>query len=91
MQAIANVASVLKPGTGQVLVRDYAEGDLAQQRLAGPSRSQRLSDNFYVRSDGTRAYYFDEASKQHLLCDLSGCFRQLQTALVRLLQLSLPY
>lgn len=58
MQAIANVAAVLKPGSGQVLVRDYAEGDLAQLRLAGPSRSQRLSENFYVRSDGTRAYYF---------------------------------
>ena len=60
MQAVANVARVLKPGTGRVLVRDYAEGDLAQLRLAGPTRNQRLSHNFYVRSDGTQAYYFTQ-------------------------------
>ena len=29
-QAISNIAGVLKPGVGQVLVRDYAFGDLAQ-------------------------------------------------------------
>ena len=74
MQAVANVAAVLQPGTGCVLVRDYAEGDLAQLRLAGPSRSQRLSENFYVRSDGTRAYYFTKVCLLYLvilqLCDL---------------------
>ena len=32
-QALRNVASVLKPGSGRVLFRDYAEGDLAQTRL----------------------------------------------------------
>lgn len=60
LQAVANVASVLNPGKGRVLVRDYAEGDLAQLRLAGPTRKQRLSHNFYVRSDGTQAYYFTQ-------------------------------
>lgn len=57
---MANVAAVLKPGRGRVLVRDYAEGDLAQLRLAGPTRNQRISENFYVRSDGTQAYYFSQ-------------------------------
>ena len=52
---MANVARVLKVGRGRVLVRDYAEGDLAQLRLSGPTRKQRLSHNFYVRSDGTQA------------------------------------
>ncbi|CAI5535816.1 unnamed protein product [Closterium sp. Naga37s-1] len=57
--AVANVATVLKPG-GHVLVRDYAAGDLAQERLR--RKEQHIADNFYVRGDGTRAYYFTEAA-----------------------------
>ena len=30
--AIANVARLLRPGTGRVLFRDYARGDLAQEK-----------------------------------------------------------
>ncbi len=44
-----------------MLVRDYAEGDLAQARFAAAARQQRLGANFYARGDGTRAYYFSEA------------------------------
>jgi methyltransferase-like protein 6 len=56
--AIRNVSSVMRPGAlGRVLVRDYAAGDLAQERFAAKD-NQRLSENFYVRGDGTRAYYF---------------------------------
>ena len=40
--------------------RDYAAGDMAQGRLAAAGRQQRLGHNFYVRWDGTRAYYFTE-------------------------------
>ena len=59
-RAIRNVSSVMKPGgTGRVLVRDYACGDLAQSRFASKTR-QKLSENFYVRGDGTRAYYFSQ-------------------------------
>ncbi|KAJ0970399.1 hypothetical protein J5N97_023276 [Dioscorea zingiberensis] len=36
--------------------RDYATGDLAQERFT--SKEQQISENFYVRGDGTRAYYF---------------------------------
>jgi methyltransferase-like protein 6 len=40
-------------------VRDYAAGDLAQERFEGKvAANQKLSENFYVRHDGTRAYYF---------------------------------
>ena len=62
VQAIARVAATLKPGTARVLVRDYAEGDLAQQRFQRSARMQRISHNFYARSDGTCAYFFSQVS-----------------------------
>ncbi|KAK7310694.1 hypothetical protein RJT34_08361 [Clitoria ternatea] len=52
---LQNVRKVIKPN-GYVLFRDYATGDLAQERFSG--KDQKISDNFYVRGDGTRAYYF---------------------------------
>ncbi|KAI4316505.1 hypothetical protein L6164_024485 [Bauhinia variegata] len=52
---LQNIRKVLKPN-GHVLFRDYATGDLAQERFSG--KDQKISDNFYVRGDGTRAYYF---------------------------------
>lgn len=73
-QAVHNLRSVLRPG-GLVLLRDYADGDLAQHRLAGkaypphtslsataPShrRDQCLGDRLYVRQDGTMCCYFTE-------------------------------
>ncbi|KAK6941994.1 Methyltransferase type 12 [Dillenia turbinata] len=52
-----NVRKVLKPN-GYVLLRDYALGDLAQERFT--CKDQQISENFYVRGDGTRAFYFSE-------------------------------
>ncbi|KAJ6810048.1 uncharacterized protein M6B38_157505 [Iris pallida] len=54
---LQNIRKVLKPN-GRVLFRDYATGDLAQERLT--CKEQQISENFYVRGDGTRAYYFTE-------------------------------
>ncbi|KAH7574400.1 hypothetical protein JRO89_XS03G0291900 [Xanthoceras sorbifolium] len=52
---LQNIRKVLKP-SGHVLFRDYSVGDLAQERFAG--KDQKISENFYVRGDGTRAFYF---------------------------------
>lgn len=52
--ALQNVHKVLKPG-GCLLFRDYGLYDYAMLRFAP---GHKLSDNFYVRQDGTRAYYF---------------------------------
>lgn len=50
---LQNIKNILKP-TGYVLFRDYAVGDLAQERLTG--KDQKISENFYVRGDGTVSF-----------------------------------
>lgn len=61
LQVLRNVASVLKQGTGRVLFRDYAEGDMAQTRLQdSTSGARHIRGNFFARGDGTCCYYFDQ-------------------------------
>ena len=54
--AVRNVWRVLKPG-GDVCFRDYGKGDLTQVRF---KKGRLLEDNFYIRGDGTRVYFFEE-------------------------------
>ena len=56
-RALAGLVAQIKPG-GAVLFRDYARGDLAQVRFDKDAKEKRLGDNFYVRCDGTRSFFF---------------------------------
>lgn len=49
-QTLCNVFRVLKPG-GIILFRDYGLYDMAQLRFKA---GHKISDNFYMRQDGTR-------------------------------------
>ena len=69
-----------------MFVRDYALGDMAEGRFAGSRRQKCIGPQFYVRGDGTRAFYFSEISlhcKGQLCCsfrDTSVCRPAKQTA-----------
>ena len=58
LHVIQSHAQVLRQG-GMVLLRDYGIYDHAMLRFAP---GHKISEYFYVRQDGTRAYYFSEGN-----------------------------
>ncbi|XP_062254893.1 tRNA N(3)-methylcytidine methyltransferase METTL6 [Platichthys flesus] len=64
--ALQNISRVLKPG-GVVLFRDYGLQDHAMLRFKAGSK---LGENFYVRQDGTRSYFFSKEFLAELFADV---------------------
>lgn len=69
-EAARNSAKLLKPG-GLLLFRDYARYDMAQIRFAKSKRAL-VEDNFYVRQDGTLAYFFLAEEVRRIFVDICG-------------------
>lgn len=75
-----NLYAVTSSG-GTVLFRDYGRYDMAQLRF---KPGHKISENFYVRQDGTRSYYFSvEEVRQIFLSagfeELSCCYVERRT------------
>ena len=56
LPVMQKLSDQMKSG-GVIYFRDYGRYDMAQLRFAKRG-NQKLADNFYVRHDKTRAYYF---------------------------------
>ena len=73
--AVRNVWRVLKPG-GEICFRDYGKGDLTQVRF---KKGRLLEDNFYVRGDGTRVYFFEEDELKRIWGGTGGAKEEVRT------------
>lgn len=65
LQAVANIKKLAKPGA-HILLRDYGRYDLTQIRF---KKERLLEENFYIRGDGTRVYFFTEEELREIFKD----------------------
>lgn len=62
---ISNIFQVIKPG-GLLIFRDYGLYDWAMLRFKSGSK---ISENFYLRQDGTRSYFFEKTFLERIILE----------------------
>ena len=75
--ALKRLRRILKRG-GKLLFRDYANGDLAQERF---SSNSKVAENLFVRQDGTLSFFFTEERLQSIALDAG--FQVVATKLIK--------
>jgi len=73
--ALTNARNALKPGSGVLIMRDYAVNDMAMLRF-GPGT--KIQDRHYVRQDGTMTYFFNKEEIESLTSSLGFSTRSLE-------------
>lgn len=74
-RVVRALAACLRRGTGTLLLRDYAHGDLAQLRHPACAR---VGEREYLRGDGTRVHYFEEEEVRQLFETAGFAVRELR-------------
>jgi len=74
-RAVANCYKMLKPN-GLLFIRDYGRFDLAQLRV---KQGRMLEENFYIRGDGTRVYFFEAAELSEMLTGSKTAYTPMAT------------
>lgn len=78
--AVTRLARLLKPG-GLFFFRDYASGDMAQERFNARGAKNKRDEHTYARGEGTLAHYFTRDEVRSLFED-DGLLRHTQLTTV---------
>lgn len=78
---LRKIRAVMAPG-GTVMFRDYAQGDACQVEFDAQYPPRKLSKDFYVRPDGTRAFFFSVGAVESMFAEAG--FEKVDISVIRI-------